>query len=149
METRTLPRTVADLMRHDVVTVPSTATIRELVDLLRQNRISGVPVVEAGYRVVGTVSVSDLTWLSDWLAGDSADGRTETTRHLDEKLVRDVMTPDVFGVEPDAGLQELAGFFSRTGLRRAVVLDGGMLVGIVSAIDLLGAIAEAAPGGSR
>jgi CBS-domain-containing membrane protein len=142
--TRTLPRTVAELMRRDVVTVAPTATIRELVHLLRENCISGVPVIEAGRRVVGTVSVSDLMWLSDWLAGEATDDRAEAVRHLDGKLVRDVMTPDVFGVEPDASLEDLAGFFSRTGLGRAVVLDRGDLVGIVSVIDLLSLITEAA-----
>jgi len=52
------------------------------------------------------------------------------------------MTPDVFGVEPGSSLAQLAAFFSRTGLGRAVVLEHGKLVGIVSVIDLLGWIAD-------
>lgn len=146
MATEMLPSTVAELMRPDVVTVAPTATIGELVDLLWENGISGVPVVE-GRRLVGTVSVSDLMWLSDSLEDEAMEGGSETARHLDERRVRDVMTPDVFGVEPDASLKELAAFFSRTGLGRAVVVDQGELAGIVSVIDLLGVIAEAARSG--
>jgi predicted transcriptional regulator len=56
--------------------------------------------------------------------------------------VRDVMSPDVFGVEPDSSLAELARFCSRTGLGRAVVLEHAKLVGIVSVIDLLGLISD-------
>jgi CBS domain-containing protein len=145
LATRSLPTTVADLMRRNVVTISPSASIRELVNLLRQNSISGVPVVEAEHNVVGTVSVSDLMWLSDWLEAGATSDRASATEHLEERTVRDVMTPDVFGVEPEASLTELARFFSRTGLGRAVVLDQGELVGIVSAIDLLGLIADHAP----
>jgi CBS-domain-containing membrane protein len=134
-------------MQRDVVTVSPEASILELVDLLRENAISGVPVVEDERDVVvGTVSVSDLMWLSDWLAGEATDGRERAAQHLEEKRVRDVMTPDVFGVDSEASLGELAAFFSRTGLGRAVVLDRGKLVGIVSVIDLLGLIADQARG---
>ena len=52
------------------------------------------------------------------------------------------MTPDVFGVEPDATIAELAAFFARTGLGRAPVLEDGKLVGIVSVIDLLTILAD-------
>jgi CBS domain-containing membrane protein len=143
--TRSLPRTVAELMRRDVVTVSPSATVHELIDLLRENRISGVPVVEGEHQLVGTVSVSDLMWLSDWLMGgepDLAADRERAARHLEERTVRDVMTPDIFGVQPDASLEQLAEYFSRTGLRRAIVVDRGRLVGIVSVVDLLGLIAN-------
>lgn len=149
---RRLPRTVADLMCRDVVTVSPSATIRELVDLLRTQGISGVPVVEPEGRVVGTVSSSDLMWLSDWLAGDEddlAEDRARTAQQLAERRVSDVMTPDVFGVAPDASVEELARFFSRTGLGRAVVLEREKLVGIVSVIDLLALIADRAGGHGR
>jgi CBS domain-containing protein len=84
-------------------------------------------------------------WLSDWLMGgepDLAADRERAARHLEERTVRDVMTPDIFGVQPDASLEQLAEYFSRTGLRRAIVVDRGRLVGIVSVVDLLGLIAN-------
>lgn len=142
-----LPRTVADLMRRKVVTVSPSATVRELVDLLRTEGISGVPVVDQDGKVVGTVSSSDLMWLSDWLAGeedDSGEGRARTAQQLAVKHVSDVMTPDVFGVAPDASVEELARFFARTGVGRAVVLERDKLVGIVSVIDLFALIADQA-----
>jgi CBS domain-containing protein len=143
------PCNVAGLMREDVITISPSASIRELTHLLRRHRISGVPVVDDDRRVVGTVSVSDLMWLSEWYAEGGQFG-DRAPAHLDEKKVRDVMTPDVFGVESDSSLAELASFFSRTGLGRAVVRENGKLVGIVSVIDLLGLIADqASPPGKR
>lgn len=149
MEARTrAPRlTVADLMRRDVVTTSPDATVRELARIFVRHRVSGVPVVDEERRVLGMVSVTDLGWLADWLAGEEwgFGVRSRAVEHLDHKRVRDVMTPDVFGVGPEASVAELALFFARTGLGRAVVTEGGKLVGIVSMIDLLSLVAGGKP----
>ena len=141
------PSTVADLMRRDVVTVSPATTVRELVDLLRRHGISGAPVVDQARRVVGMVSETDLMWLADWFAEEPGSHgvrsrAAEHLEHVDEKTVGDVMTADVFGVGSRASLAELAAFFARTGLGRAVVLEDGKLLGIVSVIDLLGVLAD-------
>jgi CBS domain-containing protein len=47
----------------------------------------------------------------------------------------------VFGVPPEASVGELLDFFARTGLHRALVLEGGRVVGIVTTTDLLELIA--------
>jgi CBS-domain-containing membrane protein len=138
--------TAADLMRRDVVTVPRSASLKELTKLLRHHDVSGVPVVDDDGSVVGTVSVSDLIWQSDTIPLDH-DALERTSTDWARRTVEEVMTPDVFGVAPDASLGELAGFFARTGLRRAIVLEGGEVVGIVSALDLLGTIADRARDG--
>jgi CBS domain-containing protein len=135
------PSLVDNLMRRDVVTVPPSASMIELVGLLRRHRVSGVPVVDSHGAVVGTVSVSDLTWLTDTLEVDGADP-SFAAKELSRRTVADVMTPDVFGLEPEATLGELARFFARTGLRRAMVLREGRLLGIVSVIDLLGLVVD-------
>jgi CBS-domain-containing membrane protein len=137
------PSTVADVMRRDVVTVSPSASIPELVRLLRQHQISGVPVVEEG-RVVGTVSVSDILWLGDarsLYAGDAAE-RTRALEQLDRLTVREIMSASVFGVGPDATLAELAVFFARSALGRAIVQRDGVLLGLVSATDLIELIAS-------
>lgn len=137
------PRTVAALMHTDVVTVSPAASIRELATLLHRHRISGVPVLDDDGTVVGTASVTDLMWLSELIAPARTDPEARARRReLDERTVRDIMTPDVFGVGPDATVGELARFFTRTGLHRALVMDGGRLVGIASVTDLLGLAAE-------
>ena len=54
------------------------------------------------------------------------------------------MTRDVFGVGPDETISDLAAFFARTGLGRAVVIENDELRGIVSVSDLLGVFANGA-----
>jgi CBS domain-containing protein len=48
-----------DLMQRDVVSVAPDLTLRELVEVLAEHGVSGVPVVTIG-RVIGVVSTTDI-----------------------------------------------------------------------------------------
>jgi CBS domain-containing protein len=50
---------LSEIMSADVVTVGPQTSLRELVGVLRDEKVSGVPVVKGG-RVVGVVSATDL-----------------------------------------------------------------------------------------
>lgn len=145
------PRTVSDLMTPDVVTISPDASVPELARVLARTGVSGLPVVEEDGTVVGTVSVADILWLSDQLVPLLAGGWTASYERKPPELgtVRDIMSPDVFGLEPGSSMRELCEFFSRTGLHRAPVLEDGELVGIVSISDLLPLIAGEEPGATE
>ena len=49
----------------------------------------------------------------------------------------DLMTPAVFAVPPDTPAQEVAREMVRQNVHRLFVVDGGVLVGVISALDLL------------
>lgn len=51
---------VADIMTKDPLTVPPDYTIGETAELLLENKISGVPVVENGGRLVGVITQADV-----------------------------------------------------------------------------------------
>ncbi|HEX6307102.1 MAG TPA: CBS domain-containing protein [Longimicrobiales bacterium] len=125
-------------MTHEPLTIPADASIRELIRALREHGIGGMPVVDRDGRVVGTVSSTDVLWLATGEAEGSPGFVTPDT--LDEHRVGDIMTPDVFGVRPDTTLRELRQFFARTGVHRAMVLENGLLVGIVGLSDVLDAL---------
>lgn len=121
-----------------------------MIRSLRDRGVSGVPVVDATGVAVGMVTITDLLWLSDaLLTGGGPARRGGANTPTWDSTARDVMTPDVFGVEPTATPEELGAFFSRTGLHRALVLEEGRVVGVVSATDLLGLLAEEDAGTGR
>jgi acetoin utilization protein AcuB len=68
--------TVADIMTSEVVTIGPNATVGELVTVLIENKVGGVPVVEADphfpkqHRLIGIVSETDIfTMIADaWAA---------------------------------------------------------------------------------
>lgn len=51
---------VKDIMTKDPITVPPDFTVEETAEVLLDNRISGVPVVDQGGNVVGTITQTDL-----------------------------------------------------------------------------------------
>ena len=73
-------------------------------------------------------------WVRPVLLGDA----------LDDLDAASIMTPASFFVRPDLTLEELAEFLVRGRIHRALVLDDGSLVGIVSSFDALRALAGAA-----
>lgn len=60
---------------------------------------------------------------------------------LDDYAVRDIMTPATFTVRADATLPELARFLVRGRIHRSFVVEGDRLVGIVTAYDVVRAVA--------
>jgi CBS domain-containing protein len=61
---------------------------------------------------------------------------------FDSVLVRDIMTPVSFSVAPDSTVPELCEFLVRGRIHRAVVMEEGRLVGIVTSADVLRAVAD-------
>jgi CBS domain-containing protein len=64
------------------------------------------------------------------------------TTALEGYRVKDIMTRDPVTVPPRTGLDTLARLLVDQGIHRALVVEEGRLVGIVSATDLLRAVAE-------
>jgi CBS domain-containing protein len=107
---------VRDIMRRDVVRIRPEASVRELILLLAQEQISGVPVVDHSGEIVGVVSTTDILQL----AAQNIDAPMRETRWrhsgrdiLDEESaasVRQIDAPFQFE-EPDPlslGVPELA-----------------------------------------
>ncbi|MBI4522037.1 MAG: CBS domain-containing protein [Gemmatimonadetes bacterium] len=154
--------TVRDIMERDIVTIGPNASVRELAQLLDREGIGGVPVVDAGGAVIGVVSGSDLVAImatGPAVAGPPPEERPpyfvtpdapyrwtfrEAERRWAEafqgRTVRHIMTPARFVVRPDATVSEAARFLVRARIHRALVLEQGRLVGIVTTLDVLRAL---------
>jgi acetoin utilization protein AcuB len=51
---------VGDVMVRDVITIDPTATLDEAAELMRYHEIAFLPMVDAGGRLIGAVTESDL-----------------------------------------------------------------------------------------
>jgi len=106
----------------DPITIHPSMPVREVIELTRQNRISGVPVIENG-KVVGIVTNRDL--------------RFET--RLDEP-VRTIMTPRerLVTVREGATIEEAQALMHRHRLERVLVVnDAFELRGLMTVKDIL------------
>jgi len=147
---------VRDIMNVKPVTVQAEASVSEAAAILRENKVSGLPVLD-GERLVGIVSESDLLRL---LSVDEEEGglwlpspfeifevpfrdlvKWERMRSaLDEipkKKVSGVMSRNLHEVGPDDSIEEAAGIMTRHRINRLPVVEDGRLVGIVTRGDII------------
>jgi CBS domain-containing protein len=141
------PILVRDLMNPRLMTVAPSDSLRELVDFLRENRIHGALVQDAG-RLVGVVSATDvLVYLSDETVDPEygfsrlfvGDGELSEplANHLGEATVEELMTPAVFSIDAQATAGAAAALMHQRGVQRLVVLEDEAAVGVLSSSDLV------------
>jgi CBS domain-containing protein len=134
---------VRDVMTTSVVTVDRLTSYKEIVGLLSEHQISGLPVLTLGRHVAGVVSEADLLAAHDKLQG-SQPGRTGLLhlvaghgQHLG-LTAGDLMTAPAVTIHPDATIAGAARAMNTHRVRRLPVVDpDGKLIGLVSRRDLL------------
>ncbi|MFD7629754.1 CBS domain-containing protein [Streptomyces sp. NPDC059851] len=125
---------VADLMTDAVVSVAPDTAFKDVVKLLAQYDISGVPVLDAEDRVVGVVSQTDL------LAHPAAPPRLDPQNGTSARApaAGDVMSTPAVTVHAEETAAGAARLMTRRGIERLPVVDvEDRLVGIVTRRDLL------------
>jgi CBS domain-containing protein len=120
--------TASDVMTREVEAVNPDTPLQELIELLSDRHVSGVPVV-TGDAVVGVVSMTDVM---GFIKDASPVGH----------VVRDVMTTPARSVCSEANVNEIADVMFQWGLHRVLVVDDGRLRGIVTTSDLARALAQ-------
>ena len=151
---------MAELIREIMDTSPATvgpdASVEDVVTALREHQLPGLPVVDSDGRVVGIVTEADLVLPDD--EGDlhiphyvnlfggtvflESLGRFEgRLRKAFAASAADMMTRDPDTVGPDTTVREAARLIHETGHNRLPVVEDGRLVGVVTRLDVLGALA--------
>jgi predicted transcriptional regulator len=152
-----LDRTAEDLMSPHVVTLPHGMSLRAAAHLLAQSGVSGAPVTDESGRCIGVLSRSDLVRFLDQGAagtdrvacagGCSTDWQVFDLDILPAKDVTAYMTADVVTVARSTRIGEVARIMCQEHIHRVLVADRlGRVVGIVSTLDVLAALAEEADG---
>lgn len=143
---------VRDVMRRDVVSVPSDATPRTAVALLVGQDFRALPVVDGDGHVVGVVSSGDLVeraGLGARLELLSAMTELDRGRFLDEVstgTVQDVMSPEPTTVRTTDTVATATHLMAERRLKRLPVVDAdGRLAGILARSDVLRAVGETFP----
>lgn len=112
------------------VTIGKGQTLAAAYKIMKEHRIRHLPVLDGG-ALLGILSDRDLHFV-------------ESLRDVDPEkvLVEDAMTPEVYTVSPDSGLDEVVGEMAQHKYGSAVVMHAGRVVGIFTAVDALSAFAE-------
>lgn len=142
--------TVGDFMttKEELHVVKPTTTVDEALEILVEKRITGFPVIDDDWKLVGLVSDYDLLAL-DSISGSGrpdnsmfpeVDSTWKTFNEVQKllsktngKMVGDLMTPAPVVVRETTNLEDAARLLLETKYRRLPVVDAdGKLVGIIT-----------------
>jgi CBS domain-containing protein len=141
-------------MTWGVISVEVDAPVMRAVQLMLENRISGLPVVDAKGTLVGIVTEGDFLRRielgtqhrrSRWLEFLIGPGRLATEYvSASGRKVNEIMTPDPYTITEDAPLEQIVQLMEKHRIKRVPVVDDGKLIGLVSRANLLHALASLA-----
>ncbi|MHC1585011.1 MAG: CBS domain-containing protein [Candidatus Syntropharchaeia archaeon] len=114
---------VSEVMTQDVIYAKVPGSRDDVLKILKEKRVSGVPVVKDG-KVVGIVTREDLL------------------RNPEEEQIALLMTRNPITIAADATIVDAAESMLTYGIRRLPVVVDGELVGIITVADIVRVIGD-------
>jgi CBS domain-containing protein len=115
-----------DIMTTRVVTIDPEASAQDAAQLLYQNRISGLPVVDADGKIIGIITEADII----------------SKVNREGLCVADIMSHNIVAISEETPVSEIAALLTERKIKRVPVVQNGKLVGIVSRADIVHAVAQ-------
>jgi CBS domain-containing protein len=115
---------VRDVMTPAVETTTKAQSLREAAKMMKSGDYGAMPVVDDG-RLIGMLTDRDI------VVRAVAEGLDPNVA-----VAGDFATRDPVAVEPDQALDEALMLMARHRVRRLPVVEGGMLVGVLSQADV-------------
>lgn len=147
--------TAREIMGSPVITIREDTPAQDLVALLSEKAISGVPVVDGDGKLVGVVSITDLLAANlgddefgqaDFHTSPSMDGLAEMNTLLSPseevagQPVSELMSRNVITAEEDTPVSAISRTLVTHRIHRVVIVRDGQPVGVVSVGDILRAL---------
>ena len=138
-----MKRSVQDVMTRTVVVVSGSAPFKEIVRLMREYRVSALPVVDDDGTLVGIVTEGDLLLKEDPDLREPPGLFEAYERRVEREKARglvaaELMTTPVVTIRADASVAEAARLMHDRRIKRLPVVERlGKVIGIVSRRDLL------------
>jgi CBS domain-containing membrane protein len=135
-----------DIMTTAVCSVRRETPIREVVEIMAEREISGVPVVDEDRKLVGIISEKDFcSNMGDRRArslmgiiAECVNNRSCLAMTIRDQKAEDIMTFPVISIPEDAVLKTITDTLTENGINRVPVVDAnGCLTGIVSRADIV------------
>ncbi|MFB8794647.1 MAG: CBS domain-containing protein [Microcoleus sp.] len=153
-QTPIMPKTVADLMTREPLTARPEMSLKEVIKILADRRISGLPVVDEHDLLIGIISETDLMWRETGVTPpayimvlDSVIYLENPSRYEQElhkalgQTVGEVMSRDPVSIAPEKSVQEAAKLLHDRHIHRLPVLDTtGKVIGILTRGDIVRAM---------
>lgn len=126
---------VSTIMTANVIKLNLTDSLTKAESLFKKYKIRHVPVV-SGNKIIGMLSYTDLLRVS------LADSAGEFDEDIDVTVynmfsIEQVMAKNLVTIQADANIKEAVEILSKEEFRALPVMEGDLLVGILTTTDLL------------
>ncbi|MBO0723302.1 MAG: CBS domain-containing protein [Blastocatellia bacterium] len=119
-----------DVMIKDVLTVKESTPLKDVTRIFSERKITGAPVVNENGNLVGVISETDII------------RKTNSIGAWSPSTAGQIMTKPAVTVSPNDTLQRICELMSNRSIHRVVVAEGDQIVGIITTMDILRAIAS-------
>lgn len=126
---------ISDIMTPMPITVPPTASLSEINRIFEENAFHHLPVVDRG-ALVGIISRQDFLQMQHVLTS-GWNGTVRTEDGFQDFLSRDIMTEYPMCLSPDDTVGLAADIFLSNKFHALPILEEEILIGIVTAHDLI------------
>lgn len=130
---------VMEYMKRSLITASKETSVSEALETLKKNKIRQLPVV-SGDRLIGLVTEKQLLEVSPSPA--TSLGPFEKKFFLDKILVSDVMEKFPLTVSPETTIEEAALYLREHKVGSVPVVEGDVLVGIITVTDIFDAMTK-------
>jgi len=138
---------VTEIMTKDVITVSPDASLKDVGEILKERRISGVPVIDAKGNIVGIVTLTDMLRVLDQIYKWREMERRIPDLKLSEMFekekseakVRNVMTKSVYTLDENQTMEDVMRMMFDKKVHTIPITKDGKLLGIVGKRDLISA----------
>ncbi len=152
---------IQDAMEKEVIKFQVDDRIIDVAGSLRENKISGAPVVDKEDKVVGIISEGDIMRLIEIHSPNinlilpapldlielpvrmkyEMDEIAEDMNKAASLLIGEIMTKKVVTIKPDADISDAAQLMDTHDVKRLPVVESdGKMVGIITRGDIIGAM---------
>jgi CBS domain-containing protein len=155
--------TASDIMTRDPLTVSPTDMLRDALQLMVDNHVTGLPVVDKAGHCLGVISASDILSYEHEHADEAEDVNADKARYFDHERNRweslrastfalehfghipvgELMSSQVVSIPSDAPVGDVARLMIDQEVHRVMVIsDSQYLLGTISAIDIVQLVAD-------
>lgn len=139
-----------DIMTKEVITVGADEKVENVVKLLMEYNITGLPVVDESKHIIGIITEGDLIYrsnelkmprylsiLDSYIFFENPNNLEKQIKKMIGYVVRDVMTEKVITGDIEDTVEKLANLMTNHKVNRIPIVENGVLVGIVSRRDII------------
>ncbi|MDQ2741406.1 MAG: CBS domain-containing protein [Chloroflexota bacterium] len=139
----------SDIMSTELVTVSPNTQVTDVVRLLLDTGVPGLPVVDENGHLLGMVTEADVvtkharphvpTYLGilGYILPIETSGEDEEVRRVLAVTAAELMSKDVPAVAPDTDVDDVATLMVDEGINPVPVVDRGRVIGVVGHRDII------------